>query len=81
VAEPEYLDLKAIADRLKMRQATVYQIRWRHRDKEPRWPAPDLVIGRKEAWRADRLDEIRAWLAARPAGGRPKGSGARTERE
>jgi hypothetical protein len=84
-AVPEYLSLTDIADRLGVKRDMLYQSRWRYRDKDPRFPAPDVTLANREGWRAERVDEIRDWLKARPGrgagGGRPKGRRTGTERE
>jgi hypothetical protein len=77
----EYLDLASVAAQLGVKANTVYQWRLRYRDREPRFPAPDVTLGSREGWRADRIGEFRVWMASRPGqgagGGRPKKS--RTE--
>ena len=74
VAEPEYLDLAAVARLLGLKDAAyVHQLRWRYRDREPRFPEPDIVLGGHPGYRRETIER---WNAKRPGrgvgGGRPR---------
>lgn len=82
-----YLDRAAVAALFGVSAAAV--ARWQERhgpDHENPFPAPDIVLGDRElpGWLPDRVDEIRAWHAARPgqgAPGRPKPGAGRRRRQ
>jgi hypothetical protein len=66
VAESRLLDLAGIAAELGVKPGTVYGWRYRYKDREPRFPAPDLVFLGREAWLPE---TIRAWRARMPGQG------------
>lgn len=67
----DYLDTAAVAAILKVRPQSV--TRYRHHDRKPKFPAPDLVLSGRPGWLQVTIEE---WIKHRPGrgvgGGRPR---------
>lgn len=80
----DYLTTADLAELLGVKPATVRFLRAQSKpggryDGDP-FPEPDLTIAQSPAWKADRVDEIKAWNGRRPGqgmgGGRPRKTAA-----